>query len=110
MSFLRAIVVTLTALSAALLPVAGAHSFAFVPQTFHLAVTSDCCPQGQHCDHQTKGDCGEAGCAFNCSSVSAAALGDSGAAFGLSDLDKAMRMAGIAKPQSPNPPSPPPRA
>jgi hypothetical protein len=109
MSFLRAIVVTLTALSAALLPVAGAHSFAFVPQTFHLAVTSDCCPQGQHCDHQTKGDCGEAGCAFNCF-VPAAPLGDSGAAFGLSDLDKAMRMAGFAKPQSPNPPSPPPRA
>ena len=110
MSLMRAIVVALTALSIALLPVAGAHALVLVPQTSHLAVTAECCPEGQHCEHQRKGDCGQTECLSKCSNLSANQLEDSGAPLGPLDQDKAMRMAGTAKTQSPHPPSPPPRA
>ena len=110
MSLVRAIVVALTALSVALLPLAGAHALASMSQTSQVAATSDCCPHAQHCDHQNKGECGDAECLIKCSSVSAAPLEKSEAAFGPSDLDRATRIAEIAKTQGPNPPSPPPRA
>ena len=110
MTLVRAIVVALTALSVALLPVAGAHAWAATVQTSHFAATPDCCQHCQHCDHQSKDRCGDAECFVKCSGVSTAPLENPGAAFAQLVPDKTARMGGIAKTQAPNPPSPPPRA
>ena len=109
MSIARAIMVVLTALSVGLLPVASAGAGTFSTER-SAAATSDCCPQAEHCDKQTKGDCGKsADCLLKCSGVSAVPLIPTGVAFSPSASPQNSPVTGIATTQSHNPPSPPPR-
>lgn len=101
--------VALTALSVAMLPVAAANA-----RSLHAASTVaaplDCCPQAEHCDKQTKGDCGKtAECLLKCAGVSALPLAPSGIALILSASTRSSALIGIATTRSFTPPSPPPR-
>jgi hypothetical protein len=72
---IRAALIILVAFSVALVPIAGAKAHALLPEKSAVTVHSDCCPQGQHCDKQEKGDCAKlADCALKCSSLSAATV------------------------------------
>jgi hypothetical protein len=109
MSIVRAILVVLTALSLALLPVAG--TAAHLSSTLSVSAHADCCSPDPDCGKQAKGNCTEdAACAFKCAGVSAvplvspvtASMPDSSAESALIPrLDLSL---------APNPPSPPPRA
>ena len=109
MRIARAIMVILTALSVAMLPVSAANA-----RSLHAASTVaaplDCCPQAEHCDKQTKGDCGKtAECLLKCAGVSALPLAPTGIALILSASTQSSALTGIATTRSSTPPSPPPR-
>jgi hypothetical protein len=109
MSIARAIMVALTALSVTLLPVAAASASTVAHET-SVAASLDCCPQAEHCDKQTKGDCGKsAECVLKCAGVSALPAAPTGVAFGPSASPPTSTLTGIATTLSLNPPSPPPR-
>jgi hypothetical protein len=102
--------VALTAFSVAFLPLAGIGAQAHSPGT-SIAMPSDCCPQGQHCDKQAKGDCAKfAECLLKCSGLSALPLLPGGVAFSPSASPDAPRASGLAAARPSTPPSPPPRA
>jgi hypothetical protein len=102
--------VALTAFSVAFLPLAGIGAQAHSPET-SIAMPSDCCPQGQHCDKQAKGDCAKFGeCVLKCSGVSALPLMPGGLAFDPSASPDAPLASGLVTAQPSTPPSPPPRA
>lgn len=110
MTIVRTIMVALTALSVALLPVAAASAGVSSPQV-SIAAPSDCCPPGQHCDKQTKGDCAKfAECMLKCSGVSGVPLMPTGVAFIASASPQASPTTGVVTTRSSTPPSPPPRA
>jgi hypothetical protein len=108
MRTVRAIFVALTALSLALLPVAG------VAAPVHLADSNsahaDCCPPDGDCGKHSKGGCTEDGaCAVKCAGVSALTLA---AAATVSMPNASAELTPIPRlslPLAPNPPSPPPR-
>jgi hypothetical protein len=109
MRIARAILVFLTALSVAAVPVAGAMARAASPMTYS-AHHEECCPPGEHCDDHAKKDCAkDAACALKCASLSAAPLTSPETAFTpYSSAGSALILA-IALSLGPNPPSPPPR-
>jgi hypothetical protein len=110
MSTFRAVLVAFVALSVAMLPVAGAEFRAFSPDSSFDAAQSDCCPQGQQCDKQAKGECGKlAGCTLKCSSFSASLAALSGVARLPSASQRMALVAQSAIASSQNPPLPPPR-
>jgi hypothetical protein len=109
MSIARAIMVALTALSVAMLPVAAA-SARTVAHEASVAGALDCCPQAEHCDKQTKGDCGKsAACVLKCAGVSALPVAPTGIAFRPSASSQTSTLTGLSTTLSRNPPSPPPR-
>ena len=110
MRIVRAIMVAVTALSVTILPLAGIGALPFAPET-SIAAPLDCCPQAEHCDKQTKGDCGKsAECTLKCAGVSALPLAPTGVALSPSAAPQASALTGIATTRSSTPPSPPPRA
>jgi hypothetical protein len=110
MSIVRAIVVALTALSLAILPVAAAGTRGFSADTSFSVAQPECCPQGQHCEKRAKSECGKsAACALNCSSFFAATLAPSGVTRALLPLQRSAFVAEIVTSPSVNPPLPPPR-
>jgi hypothetical protein len=109
MRIVRAIVVALTAFSVAFLPLAGIGAQAHSPGT-SIGMPSDCCPQGQHCDKQAKGDCAKfAECLLKCSSVSGIPVTPAGLVFSPTTSLEAPSTTGLATALLFNPPSPPPR-
>jgi hypothetical protein len=109
MSILRTIIVALTALSVAMLPIAAASAGVSSPKVSVVA-PSDCCPPGQHCDKQTKGDCGKsAECTLKCSGVSALHVVPTRVALSPASSPRASTLTGLATTRSSTPPSPPPR-
>ena len=109
MSIARAVFVVLTALSLALLPVAGVA--APVASAHSTSAHADCCPPDQDCGKPAKGHCTEdAACAVKCAGVSALPL----AAYETASVANASaELAPITRLNvslAPNPPSPPPRA
>jgi hypothetical protein len=110
MRIVRAILVALTAFSVAFLPSAGIGAQAHSPGT-SIVMPSDCCPQGQHCDEQAKGDCAKFGeCMLKCSGVSGIPLTPIGLAFSPSASLETPPTTGLASARPSTPPSPPPRA
>jgi hypothetical protein len=110
MSIVRAIVVAFIALSVAMLPVAGAMARASLPDMSFSAAQPECCPPGQHCDKQAKGDCGKSSaCAFKCSSFSASTVAPSGLAPVPSPEQQSILVAETVRSPSVNPLLPPPR-
>ncbi len=101
--------VALTTLSVAMLPVAAASARTFSAEA-SVAVPLDCCPQAEHCDKQSKNDCGKsAACVLKCAGVSALPVAPAGVAFRPSASPQTSTLTGVATTLSPNPPSPPPR-
>jgi hypothetical protein len=110
MRIVRAALVAFIALSVAALPVAGAEMRVFSPDMSFNAAQPECCPQGQHCEKQAKGDCRKsAACALKCSSFSAATAAPSGLTLVPSPLQQTTLVAEIVRSPSVNPPLPPPR-
>ena len=110
MSIIRAILIAFIALSVAMPPLAGAKAYVHSPQGLSAAAQSDCCPDMDHCDKQTKGDCADlAGCALKCSSLSAVTPMPSGFVLRLSPAHRVIFVTDSASSRSTNPPSPPPR-
>jgi hypothetical protein len=105
---LRAMLVVLTALSLALLPVAGVA--APVTSADSIAAHSDCCSPDQDCGKHSKGNCTDDGaCAVKCAGVSAIPLASSETASVPNASAESMPVARLSLPVAPNPPSPPPR-
>jgi hypothetical protein len=110
MGIVRAVIIALVAISIAGLPVAGAKARIFLPGTSDLAAPSECCPQGQDCDKQAKGDCAKlAACALKCSSFSVSAVAPSGMVQSPSPLLRSIFVAENVRSPSTNPLLPPPR-
>jgi hypothetical protein len=110
MGIIRAILVTLVAVSVAMLPVAGTMAQITLQGASHIASQSDCCSQGKPCDKQPN-KCGDiAGCTLKCAGVSALPLAPTGVAFSPSASTQSSALTGIATTRSSTPPSPPPRA
>jgi hypothetical protein len=108
MRTLRAMLVVLTALSLALLPVAG--SAAHLSSTPSVSAHADCCTPGQDCGEHSKGDCTkDAFCAFACASVSAVPLASSEMASSANSSAELTPVLQLNLSLAPNPPSPPPR-
>jgi hypothetical protein len=108
MGTVRAIFVVLTALSLALLPVAG------VAAPFHsadsISAHADCCPMAQGCGKQSKNHCSEdAACAFKCAGVSALTLATAETASVPNSSAELTPIPRLNLSLAPNPPSPPPR-
>lgn len=109
MSFVRPILVILTALSVALLPVTGAAARGFSAPS--MSVHADCCPPGQDCDKDSKGDCTQdAACALKCASAVAVPLALAGTALPPDSSDKLAPGPRSNRSLAPNLPLPPPRA
>ena len=110
MSIVRAVLVAFIAVSVAMLPVAGVMARASLPDMSFNAAQSECCPQGQHCEKQAKGDCGKsAACALKCSGFSASTVAPSGLTLVPSPLQQSILVAEIVRSPSVNPLLPPPR-
>jgi hypothetical protein len=108
MGTVRAIFVVLTALSLALLPVAGVA--APVASAHSTSAHADCCPPVQDCGKQSKSHCNEdAACASKCAGVSAVPLASAEAASIPTASAELTPTPGLSLPLAPNPPSPPPR-
>jgi hypothetical protein len=108
MRTVRAIFVALTALSLALLPVAGVA--APVHSADSISAHADCCPPDGDCGKHSKGGCTEDGaCAVKCAGVSAIPLASSETASVPSASAELTPIARLSLPLAPNPPSPPPR-
>src|SRR5262245_10682271 len=104
----RAMLVVLTALSLALLPVAGMA--APVISTDSASAHADCCSIDQDCGKQSKNHCNEdAACAFKCAGVSAVPLTSSATPSIANASAELTPIARLSLPLAPNPPSPPPR-
>jgi hypothetical protein len=110
MSIVRAILVAFTALSVAMLPVAGAHARALSPDASLSEAQSECCHHGQPCEKPAKDGCAKlAGCELKCSSFSAATLAPSGLTPVLVPSQKSTLVVEWVTSPSHIPPSPPPR-
>lgn len=110
MCLFRAILVVLISLSVAALPAAGAEIRAHSPHAWFTNTQSDCCPQGEHCQKQAKGECGKfAACALKCSSFFASVVSASGVLHSPSPSEKSVHEAENVTSRSHNPPLPPPR-
>jgi hypothetical protein len=108
MRIARAILVTLTALSVAMLPAAVASARA--SSTEPISAHADCCPPGQDCDKQAKRDCTkDAACALKCANASALTLAEIDVVHPSYLLPRLALVTGISGSFAPNPPSPPPR-
>jgi hypothetical protein len=109
MRTVRAIFVVLTALSLALLPVAGVAA----PVTWadSMSAHADCCPMDGDCGKQSKSHCNEdAACAFKCAGLSAIPLASPETASVPNSSAELTPIPRLSLPVAPNPPSPPPRA
>jgi hypothetical protein len=108
MRTVRAIFVALTALSLALLPMAGVAAPVHSPDS--ISAHADCCPMDGDCGKHSKGGCSEdASCAFKCAGVSAIPLASSETASVPNASAELTPIAQLSLPVAPNPPSPPPR-
>jgi hypothetical protein len=108
MRTVRAIFVVLTALSLALLPVAGVA--APVPSADSISAHADCCPPDGDCGKHSKGNCLEDGaCAVNCAGVSALTLAMAETVSMPNSSAAPAPVPRLSLPLAPNPPSPPPR-
>ena len=108
MRTVRAMIVVLTALSLALLPVAGLAAPA--ASTDSASVHADCCPMNQDCGKQSKSHCNEdAACAFKCAGVSEVPLTSSETASIANASTEPTPIPRLSLPVALNPPSPPPR-
>jgi hypothetical protein len=108
MRTVRAIFVVLTALSLALLPVAGAA--APIHSADSMSAHADCCPMDQDCGKQSKNHCNEdAACAFKCAGVSALTLATAETASVPNASAELTPIPRLSVAVALNPPSPPPR-
>ena len=108
MGTVRALLVVLTALSLALLPVAGVA--APVHSADSMSAHADCCPMDQDCGKQSKNHCNEdAACAFKCAGVSALTLATAETASVPNSSAELTPIPRLSLPVALNPPSPPPR-
>jgi hypothetical protein len=108
MRSLRAIFVVLTALSLALLPVAGVA--APVTSADSISAHADCCPPDGNCGKHSKGGCtGDGACAVNCAGVSALTLATAETVFMPNASAELAPVPQLSLPVATNPPSPPPR-
>jgi len=108
MRTVRAIFVVLTALSLALLPVAGVA--APVTSADSISAHADCCPMDEDCGKQSKSHCNEdAACAFKCAGLSAIPLASPETASVSNSSAELTPIPRLSLPVAPNPPSPPPR-
>jgi hypothetical protein len=108
MRTVRAIFVVLTALSVALLPVAGMAAPAAA--TDSASARADCCPIDQDCGKPSKSHCNEdAACALKCAGVSALPLASAETPSIGNASAELTPIARLGLPVAPNPPSPPPR-
>ena len=117
MRTLRAIIIVLTALSLALLPVTGVTALATSADSMADAISShsDCCPPDGDCGKHSKRDsnrgCTEDGaCAAKCAGAAAIPLASAETASVPSTSAELTPIARLRLPVAPNPPSPPPRA
>jgi hypothetical protein len=108
MSIGRNILVTLVAVSVAILPLAGAMVRAEPARMSMAGMTSDCCPHSKPCDK--KNDCGSvAGCSLKCSNFSGLMVSAAVAPLNLA-ADLAPVFARLSFHSNPfAPPLPPPR-
>jgi hypothetical protein len=108
MRTLRAILVVLTALSLALLPVAGVA--APVQSADSISAHADCCSPDVDCGKHSKGNCTDDGaCAVKCAGVSSIPLASSETASVRNASAESAPVPRLSLPVAPNPPSPPPR-
>jgi hypothetical protein len=106
MRTVRAILVVLTALSLALLPVAGVAA----PVPDSISAHADCCSPDGDCGKHSKGNCtDDAACAVKCAGVSAIPLASSETASVPNASAELTPIPRLSLPVAPNPPSPPPR-
>src|SRR5262245_53153677 len=106
MGTVRAILVVLTALSLALLPVAGVA--APVTSADSISAHADCCPPDQDCGKHSKGNCtDDAACAVKCAGVSAIPLASSETASVPNASAEPVPDPRLSLAVAPNPPSPP---
>jgi hypothetical protein len=109
MRTLRAMIVVLTSLSLALLPVAGVA--APVTSADSISAHADCCPPDGDCSKHAKSGCTDDGaCAAKCAGVSAIPLASAETASLPSASAELTPIPRLSLPVAPNPPSPPPRA
>jgi hypothetical protein len=109
MKALRALFITILALSIALPPVAAAEASVSPSGPHEIGASSDCCPPGQRCNKQ-KGDCGQdAQCALKCASLAADVLAPSNAATHFSHNPSNRVVAERVTLRVVGPPPPPPR-
>ena len=108
MRAVRAIFVVLTALSLALLPVAGVATP--VRSADSISAHADCSPPDQDCGKHSKGNCTDDGaCAVKCAGVSAIPLASSETASVPNASAEPAPVPRLSLAVAPNPPSPPPR-
>ena len=111
MGIFRAILVTLVAVSVAMLPIAGSMAYASVSGASVLAVHSDCCPEGEPCEKEMPIDCGgSAACLLKCFNFSTALTAPMTVMMMGGTSEKSLRVAESVKAPIDTPPSPPPRA
>jgi hypothetical protein len=107
MSTIRAILVSVVALSVAILPVSVGKAGTTSPQAFITGMQADCCPHGTPCDKRAPGDCApSARCVLKCFNV----LGATSFAPAKLPSEKSLLLISSAVSRSDNPPVPPPRA
>ena len=110
MGIFRAILITLVAVSIAMLPVAGSVAQASAHGTPHIASQSDCCTDGEPCEKQMPNKCGQtAECMLKCFNFSGALVASLAMKPAVSSSDKsALVIQSVGSPLE-NPPLPPPR-
>jgi hypothetical protein len=110
MKVLRAILVALTALSVATLPVAGGMARAAMTHDAAIAAKGDCCHDSGPCEKRNVGDCGSMGaCALKCFNFSSTLPAPLYTAFMSSVNPRLTHAASHVPSASDNPPLPPPR-
>jgi hypothetical protein len=109
MSIGRHILVTLIALSVALLPVAGGSALAMPHDASLTASQTDCCPNGTPCQNKTDGCGSVAGCVLKCFNLTGVVAAQVAAALTPSALEKPELVTQAFRSPAENPPLPPPR-
>ncbi|MGH6826517.1 hypothetical protein [Methyloceanibacter sp.] len=109
MSIGRHILVTLIALSVALLPVAGGRALAMPHDASLTASQTDCCPGGKPCEKKTDGCGSVAGCVLKCFNLTGAVAAQVAAVLMPPTLEKPDLVTQAFRSPAENPPLPPPR-
>ena len=109
MSIVRTILIALTALAIALLPMAGGMALAMPHDASFTAPQADCCPNGKPCEKKTDGCGSMAGCVLKCFNLTGAVAAHVAAALTPSASEKPELLTQASPSLAENPPLPPPR-